>query len=157
MSHYSSYGELCKSKFAKMVWLPSELTPKSTAFQQTEISLSLRKRALTTSLSRKSVPFPIMPIDIQHFCLESFFVLPKSSHVEVIWFTDELVSGMGLSLRNLHILLNSPEMLSKRNSLAPSNAVIEIGLGSTFTLTSGIQRGSTSFPVVLLVESDEDC
>lgn len=154
MSHYSSYGELCKSKFGKIMVLPSELTPKSTTFQQTEISLSLCKRALTTSLSRKSVPFPI---DIQHFYLESFFVLPKSSHVEVIWFTDELVSGMGLSLRNLHILLNSPEMLSKRNSLAPSNAVIEIGLGSTFTLTSGIQRGSTSFPVVLLVESDEDC
>ena len=59
---------------------------------------------------------------------------------------------MGLSQRNLHILLYSPEMLAKRN-----NFVIEIGLGSPFTLTSGIQRGKTSFPVVLLMESDEDC
>ncbi|KAK2556819.1 hypothetical protein P5673_021028 [Acropora cervicornis] len=60
------------SKLAKNVRLPKGLTPKSTTFQQTAISRSLRKRALATSLSLnadscKSVPFPI---DIKHFCSE---------------------------------------------------------------------------------------
>ena len=55
---YSGYRELCMSKFAKMARLPRELTPKSTTFQQTAISHSLRMRALTTEQVNANL-FPV--------------------------------------------------------------------------------------------------